>query len=226
VNLICVAFEGLERFFPKEKIRITGNPVRNNMVAIEGKREKALEFFGLRPDMPVLLVTGGSLGARSINQAIFESLEHIVEQGVQVIWQTGKLFIEVANDHFGNHALVSVHPFIQKMDLAYAASDLIVARAGAITVSEIELVNKPAILIPLPSAAEDHQTQNALKLVEKKAAVLIPDSQAKERLGKEVIRLMKTPELREELISNLKSMGHSNATERIVDEMEKLWQLK
>ncbi|MEM9024370.1 MAG: undecaprenyldiphospho-muramoylpentapeptide beta-N-acetylglucosaminyltransferase, partial [Bacteroidota bacterium] len=163
VSRICVAYDGMEKFFPKDKLILTGNPVRKEVVSLEGKRARALEHFGLRDDRPIILVVGGSLGARSINLAIRDGLDRITEQGVQLIWQTGKPFFEEAQlavrDRDGHG--IKAYDFITKMDLAYAAADLVISRAGAIAVSELCLTAKPCILVPYPYAAEDHQTKNA-----------------------------------------------------------------
>jgi len=222
VNTICVAFEGLDKFFPKDKIVLTGNPVREKVVDINGKRENGYTFFNLKNDKPTLLITGGSLGARAINQNILNGIDDLLASGMQILWQTGKPFFKEADKSAKNLDDVKVHEFIYEMDLAYAVADIIVGRAGAITVSEICLVQKPAILVPLPSAAEDHQTKNAMALVKDDAAILIPEKDAKKLLVQEAITLMNSNEKRNKIKSKLKNLGHENAVSAIVDEVMKL----
>jgi len=219
VNKICVAYTGMEKFFPKEKLIITGNPVRQEMVNITGKKEEALRFFDLKEGVPVLLITGGSLGARSVNQNIAKGLQQLKDAGIQVLWQTGKPFYQEAialSKEFDN---VFVHEFIYKMDFAYAVADIVVARAGAITVSELCLVKKPAILVPFPYASEDHQTKNAMALVDKNAAIHIADSEASERLVSSIIDLMNDKEKRVLLIENIAQLAMTNAADTIADEI-------
>jgi len=189
---ICVAYEGMERFFPKEKIFLTGNPVRSDILKATGKKDIGLNFFNLSKDKKVVLVVGGSLGAFSMNEAIRESLKLLAFNNVQVIWQTGKLFFQQAEEAAaGMEKLgVSVHAFIDRMDLAYAASDLVVSRAGAIAVSEICALQKPSILVPSPNVAEDHQTKNAMALVNINAAVLLPDKDVRDSLGAAIMDLI------------------------------------
>jgi UDP-N-acetylglucosamine--N-acetylmuramyl-(pentapeptide) pyrophosphoryl-undecaprenol N-acetylglucosamine transferase len=189
---ICVAYEGMERFFPKEKIFLTGNPVRHEVLQANGKKKEGLSFFGLSADKKVLLVVGGSLGALSINEAMSAHVLTIIEAGVQVIWQTGKSYYEKAAAQVASMdtGMVKVAAFIDRMDLAYGASDVIVSRAGAIAISEISALQRPSILVPSPHVAEDHQTKNALALVNMQAAVLLPDNQVREKLAPEVLALM------------------------------------
>ena len=222
VNTICVAFEGLGKYFPKEKIVLTGNPVREKVVDIQGKREKGFDFFNLKKDVPTLLITGGSLGARSVNQNILNGLNDLVASGMQILWQTGKPFYNDADKGAKYLDDVKVHEFIYEMDLAYAVADMVVARAGAITVSELCIVQKPAILVPLPTAAEDHQTKNAMALVNKDAAIIIPDKDAGRLLVNRVIALMGDKQRKATLHDNLKSLGQRNAACKIADEVIKL----
>ena len=218
---ICVAYDGMEKYFPAGKIIRTGNPVRKNVVQIEGKRDSALAHFGLSSDLPVLLVTGGSLGARSINQGIRAALDSFINAGVQVIWQTGKPYhdqaIEAVKATGANN--VHVYPFIKEMDLAYAAADLVVARAGAMSISELCLVQKPAILVPLPTAAEDHQTKNARALTDRNAAVLINDKEAVERIGEEVLKLIGDKSDLDRIRQNIAGMGVYDSDETIAAEV-------
>lgn len=189
---ICVAYEGMDRFFPKEKIFLTGNPVRNEVLMANEKRVEGLEFFSLSAERKVLLIVGGSLGAFSINEAVSNHLESLVSSGLQVIWQTGKTYYEKAAAQVTalNKEGVSAHAFIDRMDLAYGACDVIVSRAGAIAISEISALQRPSVLVPSPHVTEDHQTKNALALVNMQAAVLLPDAEVRERLGEEVISLV------------------------------------
>ncbi len=216
VRKICVAYEGMEKWFPKEKIVLTGNPVREEIVKLEGKRERGLEHFGLNSNQPVLLIIGGSLGARTINEAIEMNLHLLNENNIQVIWQTGKGFFEQAKRSAANYSNSKAFDFIAKMDLAYAVADVVVSRAGAISVSELCLVKKPCILIPSPNVAEDHQTKNAMALVNHHAAILIKDVEAKEKLGTEIIQLFTNKEEQVKLKNNIASLGFNNSTQAIV----------
>lgn len=224
VNKICVAYDNMDRFFPKQTIVKTGNPVRKDVVEIEGKREKALAHFGFSKDKPVLLVIGGSLGARSINLAMQQILTDLFDQGIQVLWQTGKNFEAEANklNLALQHQPVVITTFIKEMDLAYAAADLVVSRAGAIAVSELCLVAKPTILVPFPHAAEDHQTKNALALVNTNAAIMIADNRVDTDLLNEIIRLKNNLELQITLKQNIVQHAFPNATDAIIKEVESL----
>lgn len=221
VKKICVGYDRMERFFPKEKIILTGNPVREEMVEIGGKRQQAAAFFSLREDQPVILVLGGSQGARSINRAIKANLEAIDHSGVQLIWQCGKLFYEeakesVANTTSGN---IRVFDFITKMDFAYAMADVIISRAGASTVSELCIVGKPAILVPLPTAAEDHQTHNCIALVDKQAAILVTDIEAGQKLVNTALDLIRDQSKREMLSKNISQLAIRNSARVIANEV-------
>ena len=213
---ICVAYEGMERFFDKSKIFLTGNPVRQDIVSLEGKYEEAMTFFGFTPNHPVLFVTGGSLGALTINESIAHHLKLFVEQDIQVIWQTGTTFFQKAIELAkGFEQQAYIKPFIDRMDLAYAACDLVVSRAGAIAVAEICTVQKPAILIPSPNVAEDHQTKNALALVNHHAAVLIEDGKAREKLGPAVVDLIHDEGKRFRLKEKLAGLSFRDAADVI-----------
>ena len=221
---ICVAYEGMERFFPKEKIILTGNPVRQDLLHSINQKEAALKHFGLEPDRPVLLVLGGSLGARSINQAVQQQLKLIEKSGVQLIWQTGKYYykdILAANAELNNKA-IQITDFISRMDYAYALADLIVSRAGAGSISEFALLAKAVMLVPSPNVAEDHQTQNARALVSKGAAVMIRDAEARDKLIPEALALLEQPERIESLKSAILEMALPHAAEHIADEIIKL----
>jgi len=221
VKKICVAYEGMEKYFPAERIVITGNPVRRDISALDAKRAEAVSFFGLQANTPTLLVIGGSLGARTINESIMLSLDMLIKNGLQVIWQTGNAFAEKATEAVETNATGSIRTFafITRMDMAYAAADIIVSRAGAIAISELCLVRKPAILVPSPNVAEDHQTKNALALVEKNAALLVRDGEAREALGKRIIMLANDALLQQQLSSNIIQLAFPEAADRIADEI-------
>lgn len=219
VDRVCVAFEGMERWFPKDRISLTGNPVRKDLVDLEGKREEGKVHFQLSGDRPVLLVLGGSLGAKAINESLLDHAGRFEEEGLEVLWQTGKRYLEEVQGALGEqHSFIHAHPFIERMDLAYAVADIVVARAGAITVSEIAMAGKPAVFIPSPNVAEDHQTKNAQALVDKNAALLVRDDRAREELGDRVLQLLKDTGEREQLAKNMKEAGVGNAAGKIVDE--------
>tara|TARA_B100001179_G_scaffold232742_1_gene226902 strand:- start:1734 stop:2828 length:1095 start_codon:yes stop_codon:yes gene_type:complete len=220
VNTICVAYEGMERFFPSEKLVLTGNPVRKDLLSIDAKREEALQFFGIDPEKKTLLVLGGSLGARKINELIDAHVDFFQEQQLQVIWQCGKLYEAAYAEKGGNG--IQVHTFLNRMDLAYAAADMIVSRAGALSVSELCLVGKPVIFIPSPNVAEDHQTKNAEAIASKEAAILLPEVVANRQFKEEVLELLNSEEKRNRLSANIKQLAKPKATAHIVDEIEKL----
>lgn len=222
-NKICVAYEGMEQFFPKDKIVITGNPVREEMVTIEGKREAAMEFFGLNPNKKTLLIFGGSLGAWSINEAVAKALESFEKSDIQVVWQTGKLYHSRAVEQAKEKSdYLKVHEFIKRMDYAYAVADLVVSRAGAIAVSELCLVKKPTVFVPLPSAAEDHQTKNAMVLVNRNAAEIIQDEEVREQLGDKVCSLIQNEMELNRMSRQMEPMGFHDAANIIADEAIKL----
>lgn len=218
---VCVAYENMNKYFESEKIVFTGNPVREDIKHIEGKKEEACKFFNLNPNKPILLIVGGSQGARSINRAIKSGLKQIQEAEIQLIWQTGKLFFSEAKEAIESLNVTSLHAFdfISKMDLAYAAADAVVSRAGASTVSELCIVKKPAILVPLPTAAEDHQTKNCIALVERKAALLVNDKEVATSLVKEALQLVANTELRKSLSENIAVMARPDAAQQIAKEV-------
>jgi UDP-N-acetylglucosamine--N-acetylmuramyl-(pentapeptide) pyrophosphoryl-undecaprenol N-acetylglucosamine transferase len=220
VKRICVAYEGMERFFPASKIVMTGNPVRSEIVAPGNARNEAFTFFELDPSRFTVLVVGGSLGARSINQAMAGCVRKLVENGIQVLWQTGKGNAEQAREavqNLGN--AVKVHEFIARMDLAYAVSNLVVSRAGAIAVSELCLVKKPCILVPFPFAAEDHQTSNAKSLSDNGAAVLLRDDLVKEKLGNEILGLYADENRRHSMTESMEKLARPDAAAQITNEI-------
>ncbi|HLN56033.1 MAG TPA: undecaprenyldiphospho-muramoylpentapeptide beta-N-acetylglucosaminyltransferase [Bacteroidales bacterium] len=220
---ICVAYDGMEKYFPAEKIILTGNPVRQNYENLGSLKDEALSFFKLKKKFPVVLVLGGSLGAGSINKSLSDNLDKMRHSDCQWLWQTGKYYYENVN------ALVSVSTtdniavfdFINRMDYAYAAADVIVTRAGAGTISELCLVGKPVILVPSPNVAEDHQTKNALSLSEKDAAVLVPDKDAY-TITDEAIRLISNVNKRKALSENIRKLAIADADMRIANEVLKL----
>ena len=232
-NCICVAYEGMERFFPAHKIILTGNPVRKDLEEGIHKREEALAYFRLQPSRKTVLVIGGSLGARTINLGVLNGLERLFEAGVQVVWQTGRYSSEICC--FYAHPLINQHlsgkdasnpvwlgEFISRMDYAYAVADLVVSRAGAGTISELCLLKKPAILVPSPNVAEDHQTKNALAIVNRQAALMITDKEAESQLADCILKLIHDQEQLAMLSQNIGQMAYHRSAECIVDEIEKL----
>lgn len=222
VDRICVAYEGLDKFFPPEKIVLTGNPIRPEMTRLEGKRERAIEHFKLDPKKKTLLVIGGSLGARTINLAIQRWAEEWNSQDIQVLWQTGKGYYETAMRFSEGKHDIHVHDFIREMDYAYAAADVIVSRAGAMSISELCLVKKPAIFVPSPNVSEDHQTKNAMALVIRDAALMVKDTEALEALGRTVSGLFQDEKQITRLSANIAGMAQVNSAERIVAEVVNL----
>jgi len=219
VDRACVAYDGMEKFFPADRIIKTGNPVRKDVVQIEGKREKALQEYGFSADKPVVLVVGGSLGARSINKALQKDVQRLLDADMQVLWQTGKLFkteTEEILSRIQSPSLV-MREFIFEMDMAYAAADMVISRAGAIAVSELCLIGKPTILVPFPFAAEDHQTQNALALVNTNAAIMVKDTDASETLVSTLLELGGNEEKRAELSEKILKHGLPNAASDIAN---------
>lgn len=224
VQKICVAYQGMERFFPKEKIIITGNPVRQDIKNITEKRVGGLEHFGLQEDKKIVLVIGGSLGARTINESIELGLEAFVQNNIQLLWQTGSGYAEraaKATAKFNENAIKTM-PFISKMDYAYAVADVVISRAGASSISELCLVNKPAIFVPSPNVAEDHQTKNAMALVNKNAAILVKDIDANQNLVQETLLLIKDEARQEKLRQNIAKMAFKDSASIIADEVVKL----
>jgi UDP-N-acetylglucosamine--N-acetylmuramyl-(pentapeptide) pyrophosphoryl-undecaprenol N-acetylglucosamine transferase len=219
-DVICVAYENLEQFFPKEKMVLTGNPVRQDLIDIESKRTEAIQHFNLDPNKKTLLVLGGSLGARRLNQLIEKELENIVSQNVQIVWQCGKLYFEDYKKYNANN--VQVFPFIERMDLVYAAADIVLSRAGASSVSELCIVGKPVIFIPSPNVAEDHQTKNAKSIVDKKGGLLLKESELDAEFSLVFEALLKDQGKQNQLSENIKQLAMPEATKTIVDEIVKL----
>jgi UDP-N-acetylglucosamine--N-acetylmuramyl-(pentapeptide) pyrophosphoryl-undecaprenol N-acetylglucosamine transferase len=221
VDKICVAYAGMEKYFPKEKILLTGNPVRQDILSLEGKRDRGLETFGLKADKKTILVIGGSLGARTINESILNCLEAFEKNNIQLVWQTGKGFYETAKQAVAKYESKGIRAFdfIQKMDHAYVVADMVISRAGASSVSELCLVKKPCILIPSPNVAEDHQTKNAMALVTYNAAVLIKDADAREKLCSEALRLINDPEQCHKLSENIARLAFQDSANVIANEV-------
>ncbi len=221
---ICVAFDEMEKFFPKERILMTGNPIRKEAVDIEGKREQGLASFGLSPRKKTVLVTGGSLGAGTLNKSMLAGLYKFMSEDIQVIWQTGKYYHQAVKDEIGetDGSNLCVTEFLNRMDLAYASADVIIARAGAGTIAELCVVKKPVILVPSPNVAEDHQTKNALALVKAGAAILVPDDRAVKELTDIALNLIKDERKCEELSVQIGKMALPDADMVIAQEVLKI----
>jgi len=221
VNKVCVAYDGMDQFFPDEKIIHTGNPVRAEICLIEEKRDDALRFFDLDKEKKTLLVIGGSLGARTINEAMISSVGQLLAEDAQVIWQCGKHYFEEVKERTAHLEFenLKVMPFIERMDFAYAAADVVISRAGALSISELCLVGKAVIFIPSPNVAEDHQTKNAHALVEKKAAILVKDSEAMEEMIPMAMALLEAKEQCRMLSDNLRKLAKPDAAKDISKEI-------
>lgn len=221
---ICVAYEGMEKFFPAEKIILTGNPVRQDLFAVAPKAREAYDFFGFDPAKKTILIVGGSLGARTINRSIKEGLQSLAGSDVQCIWQTGKLYVTEAREaaaSFGSSKMV-VTDFVSRMDYAYSIADLVISRAGASSISELCLLAKPVILVPSPNVAEDHQTKNALALANRDAAVMIRDADAEKNLVPKALELIENNATLEQLSKNILQLAQRNSADRIADEVFKI----
>lgn len=222
---ICVAYPGMERFFDKNKIIMTGNPVRQGLLDCKMSKEEAIKSFGLDPNKKTILIVGGSLGARTLNNCVMHAMDDIKQSGVQFIWQTGKFYIEEARKCYSNAGspeMLHTTDFISDMNAAYTAADLVVSRAGAGSISEFCLLGKPVILVPSPNVAEDHQTKNAMVLVDKDAAIYIKDSEAEEKLIKTAIELAGDEAKLEALSTNIKKLAFHNSADIIAQEVCKL----
>ena len=218
---ICVAYEGMEQFFPKEKIILTGNPVRQDLKDVKQHKQEAQQFFKLNATKKTILVIGGSLGARTINEAIGQELKYIAENNIQLIWQTGKGYLETAKQQCAaiSQQQIFAFDFITRMDLAYACADVVISRAGASSVSELCNIGMPCVLVPSPNVAEDHQTKNAMALVNKNAAILVKDNEAKTKLVKQAIDLINNNTLQETLTKNISQMAYYNSANVIAKEV-------
>ena len=221
---ICVAYEGMERFFPADKIIMTGNPVRQNVLSTTLTKEEARKQFGLNPEKKTILLVGGSLGARTINESVLQNLDIIEKSGVQFIWQTGKYYHEsIVNQLKGKDLpMLKVTDFISDMGAAYQAADLVISRAGASSISEFCLIGKPVILVPSPNVAEDHQTKNAMALVNKDAAIYVKDADAPAVLIKKAVGIVEDAQKLASMSENIKKLGLKNSADVIADEVIKL----
>lgn len=217
VNIICTGFPDMEKVFPQQKVRFTGNPVRETLSNIQNKKESC-KFFGLDADKPVLFITGGSLGARSINNAIQQGIERLAEEGIQLIWQTGKNF---QSDTKGKPGILAM-PFLREMEYGYGAADLVISRAGALSMSEIAVTGKPALLVPSPNVTDDHQTQNALQFCKLGASLLVRDSEVMEKLVSTAIQTLKDPAGISNMQQKLAEVARPHATMAIVSEIKTL----
>ena len=222
---ICVAYDGMERFFPADKIINTGNPVRQNLIETNMTREEAVRSFGLDPEKKTILLVGGSLGARTINESVLQHLDIVEKSGVQFIWQTGKYYSAAVADQLKNHhslPMLKVMDFISDMGAAYKAADLVISRAGASSISEFCLIGKPVILVPSPNVAEDHQTKNAMALVDKNAALYVKDADAPDSLLQLAVDTVTDDEQLAQLSENIKKLGKPNSADVIADEVLKI----
>ena len=219
VQKICVAYPEMEKYFPAEKIVLTGNPIRKNLLEKVENKKEAYDFFELNADKPVVLLVGGSQGAGTLNESIFANLEMIENSGVQIIWQTGKYYYSNIQERLKSNKPenLKICEFVSRMDLAYAVADLVISRAGAGTISELCLLGKPSVLVPSPNVAEDHQTKNAMALVKNSAAVMIRDADAKEQLWRETFSLIKDEQKLQTLGKNILGMAKPDAAKEIVD---------
>ena len=221
---ICVAYEGMEKYFPKEKVNLTGNPIRQDLLDKMGSKTDAAEHFKMDKDKKTVLVIGGSLGARTINQSIMDNMDKIGQSDIQLLWQTGKYYYEDAKivTKKSGYSNIKVLDFIVRMDYAYAIADVIISRAGAGTISELSLVGKPVVLVPSPNVAEDHQTKNAMALVNKNAAIMVKDSNAKTELVDWVLNLVHNEDKMDDLSKNIEGMALRYSAKIIAEEVLKL----
>jgi UDP-N-acetylglucosamine--N-acetylmuramyl-(pentapeptide) pyrophosphoryl-undecaprenol N-acetylglucosamine transferase len=216
---ICVAYNNMESFFPANVIEITGNPVRKDIDFLEAKQGEAFKYFGLSSEKITLLAIGGSLGARTINESLAAKLDLLVENNIQLVWQTGKNFAERVNELKPKYESKGIHitEFINRMDLAYSVADIVISRAGALSIAELCNTGKACILVPSPNVAEDHQTKNAMALVNENAAIMVKDTDAKTELVSKAIELIKNNDLKTELSNNIKKLAKPDAAENIAN---------
>jgi UDP-N-acetylglucosamine--N-acetylmuramyl-(pentapeptide) pyrophosphoryl-undecaprenol N-acetylglucosamine transferase len=221
---ICVAYPGMEKFFPKDKIVMTGNPVRKDIAELESKRSSALKTYGFDANIKTLLILGGSLGARTINESVLAGIDKLIKAQVQVIWQTGKSYFQSVKDQVGDKDLqrIRISDFVTQMDQAYASADVVISRAGALSISELCLAGRPSILVPSPNVVDDHQTKNAKALEDQGAAILISDGQAREMLVSKALELLNDEPRRKQLSQSISKMAKPNAAIDIAQEIEKL----
>lgn len=221
VKKVCVAYEGMERYFPAEKIELTGNPVRQDLLEIDSKMREASEYFNLKTNKKVVLVLGGSLGARRINQLVERCLPILKENNVEVLWQTGSLYFDQYHI-YDEPGFVHVHKYLDRMDLAYTLADIIISRAGASSVSEFCIVGKPVIFIPSPNVAEDHQTKNAQAICDKEAALMVKENDLDAQFEPIFLNLLQSESHQKSLSKNIKKLAKPSATQNIVDQIEKI----
>ncbi|MBL6657453.1 MAG: undecaprenyldiphospho-muramoylpentapeptide beta-N-acetylglucosaminyltransferase [Flavobacteriales bacterium] len=222
VQKICVAYENMQRFFPEDKLLLLGNPIRKDLIGCASKKAQGIKHFELDEIKPVVLVIGGSLGARTINESMAALIDDLESGDIQLIWQTGVSFEKQALELTKDKKNIQASAFIYEMDLAYSVADVIISRAGASTISELCLIGKPAILVPSPNVAEDHQTKNAMALVDKSAALMVKDNEAKKELGKTLSELLNNNEKQKKLAKNIKKLAIADSSKLIVDEVLKL----
>jgi UDP-N-acetylglucosamine--N-acetylmuramyl-(pentapeptide) pyrophosphoryl-undecaprenol N-acetylglucosamine transferase len=219
-KVICVAYEQMEQFFPKDKIVVTGNPVRKSISEMNRTGEEGKGWFGLPVNKRTILVVGGSLGAKSVNESIDHTLDELMKEDIQLVWQTGKPYFEQAKQRAAAYSTrVKVFDFIREMDYAYAAADIVISRAGALAIAELCIAGKPVIFVPLPTAAEDHQTSNAMALVKRNAALLVKDRAANTELMKNLKTVLNDTAIQETMSKNLKAMAIKDADERIANKV-------
>lgn len=223
-STICIAYDHMEQFFPAEKIVFTGNPVRSDILNLDGKHAEGIKHYGLAPDKKTIAIVGGSMGARTLNEAMRDNTKFLEKyDGIQVLWQCGKFYeYEFSESSTAKLPNVQLRTFIDRMDLLYAAADVVISRAGALTISELCLVGKPAVLVPSPNVAEDHQTKNALALVEKGAARVVRDAEANEKMLQEALLILENEALAFSLSESIRQLGRPNAAEAIAREVIKL----
>ncbi len=221
---ICVAYEGMEKFFPPDRIVLSGNPIRQDLLLPESERNESFAQFGLDPEMPVILLIGGSLGAKTLNESVLNNIHLIKESGIQMLWQSGSYYYEKAKVALELHAVgnIVLVPFITEMNRAFQVADLIISRAGAGTISELCLIGKPVILVPSPNVAEDHQTSNARALTDKQAAILIADIDARDTLIGTALELVNDKKRKKELSENIRTLAIPDSAERIAEEVIKI----
>ncbi len=224
VQRVCVAYPGMEKYFPKGKLIFTGNPVRKDIIDLEAKRDNALLQFAFDTNIKTLLILGGSLGAKTINESVLAHIDKLIDAKVQVIWQTGKVYYEGVKEQVANKDLrkIRIHDFLKQMDMAYAASDVVISRAGALAISELCLAKRPTILVPSPNVAEDHQTKNAMSLVNTDAAFMIKDTEAGSKLIDAALKLLYDESQCKKFSENIAKLGKPDASQQIVNEIEKL----
>lgn len=221
VDKVCVAHEGMDKYFPQEKIIVTGNPVRSHIKLGAERKNEAYHHFGLNPDLPTLLIIGGSLGARTLNEAVLLHLDDIKTKNIQLIWQCGGFYFEEMKERTKAFLPegVLLRDFIKEMDYAYAVADVVISRSGALSIAELMLTSKPSVMVPSPNVAEDHQTKNAQALVEREAAIMVKDEEAREQMLAEAITLLEDKQRRKVLSENISALAHANASQEIANEI-------